>query len=127
MIRTTEIIPTLLEIGRVLPIAPRIEAGRRANGPKPLLEELRRRGQRAKRRGPVGRERLQRAIRWVDRCLPGGPNCYRRAMMEIALDRDAAAEPFRMGFRVAGENTSGHAWVGDGSAATERYDVQLEL
>src|SRR6476619_4980550 len=84
---------------RVLLLLPVVEVGRRRTGPKALLERFRRRGERADVRDAASRVRLMRAIFWVDRHMPGGANCYRRTLLEIALDRHAAAQPFRMGFR----------------------------
>jgi hypothetical protein len=44
--------------------------------------------------------------------MPGGENCYRRALVEIALDRGAAQEPVHFAFRSRGGHGSGHAWLG---------------
>jgi hypothetical protein len=114
------------ELGRVLAAVLEVEIGRHIMGPKPLLKKFRSRGARVRKRNPIDRARLRRAIGWVDaRCL-GGPNCYRRALLEVALDRGAAAEPFRMGLKAHGGVGSGHAWLGS-SQSTEGYDVELAL
>ena len=127
MIQAPDLPALVLELGRVLVALPRVEAGRRWRGPKPLLEKLRRRGRQAKRRGRAERARLRRAVGLIDRLMPGGPNCSRRALLEIALDRGAAHEPFRMGFRVGPASISGHAWLGAEGGPSEGYQVQLEL
>jgi hypothetical protein len=115
------------ELGRILLVLPGVEAGRRRRGPKPLLGSLRRKGSRGPLRTPPARARLQRAIEWVDQRFPGGPNCYRRALLEIALDRAAATEPFRMGFRLRDGSEPGHAWLGDRGGRAEDYDAVIVL
>jgi hypothetical protein len=117
----------LLELGPILLVLPGVEAGRRRRGPGPLLAELRRKGRRSRERDPAARARLQRAIGWVDQQFPGGANCYRRALLEIALDRGAAAEPLRMGFRVQREGEPGHAWLGNRGGHAEDYDAVVDL
>ena len=121
-----ELLPTLLEVCRVLGSLPRVESARRCQGPRPLLEGLRRRARSAPKRDPRGRERLRRAIRWVDAWIGGG-NCYRRSLLEIALDRGAAAEPFLMGFTLAGEQLSGHAWVAAEGSSQANYQFTVQL
>jgi hypothetical protein len=66
--------------------------------------------------------RLARAVRLVDRLFPSGPNCYRRALLEAALDAGAAHEPLMMGFRTVGGTCEGHAWLGSAEPQTA-YDV----
>lgn len=112
-----------------LVVAPFIEWGRRFRGPGLIVEQVRRRGERQARRDVARRRRLRRAIRLVDRFVvpwqPGG-NCYRRALMEMALDAGAAAEPLRMGLQAAATPGSGHAWLGD-EETSEHYDAILSL
>src|SRR5262249_44384489 len=100
-----------VEICRVLAVLPEVERGRRTRGPRPLVADLRRKARQARARSPRDRARLQRAIAWVDACFPGGGNCYRRALLEMALDRGAASEPLRMGLKAGGGRGSGHAWL----------------
>ena len=116
-----------LELGRVLAALPWVEIGRRIWGPRPLIEELRRIGERMSQRDASARNRLQRAIRWVDACLPGARSCYRQTLLEIALDRGAAAQPFRMGLNADGNLVSGHAWLGSRGRPDQHYDVEIEL
>ena len=127
MIRGRDLPIVALELARVLALLPRVEVGRLLWGPKPLVEKLRRVGQRAPQRDAPGRARLQRAIRWVDASLPDPRSCYRRSLLEIALDRGAAAEPFRMGLKADGDPVSGHAWLGSRRGTEERYEVEIEL
>jgi hypothetical protein len=45
--------------------------------------------------------------------MSGGGNCYRRALLEVSLDRGAAAEPLLLGFDMISEKLAGHAWLAD--------------
>jgi hypothetical protein len=114
----------LTDVVRVLRALPAVEIGRRTNGLAPAVARFRERGRSAPPRAPSGRARLQRIIRLVDRCMPGGGNCYRRVLLEIALDRGAAAEPVRFGLREHGGPSSGHVWLADRETGG-RYDAEF--
>jgi len=58
--------------------------------------------------------------------LPDGGNCYRRALLELALDPTAAAEPLVFGLKQGGGSGSGHAWLGD-ARGFETYDAEFRL
>jgi hypothetical protein len=73
----------------------------------------------------MGRTKLQRLIRFVDRLFPSGPNCYRRALIEIAMDAGAAAEPLHMGLQAEGGLNSGHAWLASSSDPSRSYDAEF--
>lgn len=120
------VIAQLAEVARVVRALPAVERGRRTLGPKPLLAELRERGKKAAARGPEDRARLRRAIGLVDALCPGKRNCYRRALLEIALDAGGANARFVMGFR-DGEALLGHAWLAGREEPQDRYDVRIEL
>jgi hypothetical protein len=79
------------------------------------------------RRGAVARRRLHRIISLVDRLLPRPANCYRRALVEIAMDAGAATEPLHFGLRAGGGKDSGHAWLGAQPAVGARYDAEFIL
>jgi hypothetical protein len=114
------------EFGCVLRALPRIELRRLTEGPAPLLRDLRAHARHRRRRSSDERQDLRRVIRWADAQFPGGGNCYRRSLLEIALDPDSASEPLVMGIRSAGGARSAHAWVGsdsDGGA----YDAIIAL
>jgi hypothetical protein len=83
-------------------------------------------GERRRELSEVERVRLRRAIALVDARLPGGGNCYRRSLLQIALDPEAAREPFFMGLHAAGGDRSGHAWVGE-AADGRSYDAVIRL
>jgi Transglutaminase-like superfamily len=117
----------LFEVARVLVALPRIELARATEGPAPLVKRLRAEGARQPRRDPGARIWLRRAIVSVDARLPGGGNCYRRALLEIALDSHAAEQPFFMGLSSAGGPNSGHAWLGSDSGPARRYDAIISL
>lgn len=127
MNRGVELAVTLLEVARVLANLGRIEAARRSLGPRPLLERLRHDARRAPERDAAGRRCLRRAIGWVDACLWGGGNCYRRALLETALDRGAAREPLAMGLSAEGEGVCGHAWLTEAQRGAASYDVTIRL
>jgi hypothetical protein len=106
---------------------PEVEWRRLNEGPAPAVANLRARGHRARRRTADARQRLRRLIAIVDRFLPGEPNCYRRALLEMSLDAGAAEEPLQMGLKVPGGPRSGHAWLGTSSTSPAAYDVQVDI
>lgn len=59
--------------------------------------------------------------------MPGGPNCYRRVLLETALDAGAAKEKIVFGLRAGGTLRSGHAWFSSRRDGDERYDVEIAL
>ena len=70
------------EVVRALAVVREAERLRLANAPERAVRAMRERGRLAKARGPIGRARLRRAIGWVDAAFPGGPNCFRRTLVE---------------------------------------------
>jgi hypothetical protein len=112
---------------RVLAILPHVELGRRKIGIRPLVSDLRIRGLRGRVRGIAERRDLQRVIGRLDAMMPGGGNCYRRTLLEIALDPAAAAAQLHLGLAAHGGSGSGHAWLGDASADANRYDVRIDV
>jgi hypothetical protein len=97
--------PFAVELARVLRHVRAIDERRTKDTPQRILDELRRRGATSKERGPIGRARLRRAIGWVDAMLPGGASCYRRVLLELALDAGAARETVVFGLDVG---STGH-------------------
>jgi hypothetical protein len=83
-------------------------------------------GVRSPIRDVAGRARLQRAIRWVDRTIFREPNCYRRLLVEIALDGGAATEKVILGFRAGGRAGSGHAWL-ETTPPVASYDALIAI
>jgi hypothetical protein len=77
-------------------------------------------------RSPAARIRLKRVIGAVDRRLPGGRNCVRRALLEMALDGGAARERFFAGLQTGGGPGSGHAWL-ESDPAPDRYDAVIAI
>jgi SAM-dependent methyltransferase len=110
------------ELARVIAALPRIERARRSLGPGPLVALVRRHAVGAERRDPASRARLRQVIAICDRLVPFGGGCYRRSLLEIALDAGAAEEPLLLGLR--GEE--GHAWL-QSSAPAERFDVTFDV
>jgi hypothetical protein len=118
----------LVEQLRVVIRIPRLEWGRQHQGPAPMLVWARRRGACCATRTVTERARLRRAISRIDAHMPGGGNCYRRALLEIALDPDAAAEPLFMGLHASGQPMSGHAWLGiEPRTVRKSYDAIISL
>lgn len=108
----------ILELARdsasVLLGAAVVERQRVTLGPRVAVQGARLRGEKARLRPEAGRRDLRRIIGFLDRRWPGGPNCYRRVLLEVATDAGAAREPVQMGLRASGGPRSGHAWLGAG-------------
>jgi hypothetical protein len=117
----------LAELAEVVIVGLRVDLSRTRRGPLRLLPELRARGSRCRARGPVDRSWLRKMIVLVDRFFPSGANCYRRALMEIALDANAAAEPLNLGLQAHGGPRSGHAWLAERRDETTPYDAEFSL
>jgi hypothetical protein len=96
---------TSAEVGRVVRLVREVDARRASGAPQEVLATMRARGASAEERGPIGRARLRRAIGWVDAFMPGGANCYRRILLESALDAGAARETVVFGLDVG---STGH-------------------
>jgi hypothetical protein len=62
-------------------------------------------------------------IAFVDRSFPSGANCYRRVLLEIALDSGAAREPIYFAFSAGGGPQSGHACLASDRVTLESYDA----
>lgn len=98
--REEEAAPLGVELARAARMLLVAERARQAASPEHAVRAMRERGRLAGRRGLVARARLRRAIGWVDAAHPSGPNCYRRTLMELALDAGAAEEPLVFGLDV---------------------------
>lgn len=103
----------------------RAESVKRRFDPRHAVRLFRAAGAGAPKRLPGDRVRLRRTIRLLDRVFPLGPNCYRRALVEIAMDSSAAAEPLHLGLNVSGRPT-GHAWLPP-ETPERSYEVELRL
>lgn len=104
-----------------------VERARWEEGPSALVSRLRERGLRAEPRSPAGRRRLARLLYHLDRLLHRHPNCYRRSLVRIALDRDAAREPFVLGLDLSAAAAKGHAWVEGTGEAGPGFDVEFRV
>jgi hypothetical protein len=113
----------LAELGRVLRVLPTVEWGRRHRGPARLLRSLRQLGRKQAPRSLEQRQRLRRVIGLVDRRFPDGGNCFRRVLLEVALDPVSAAEPVHLALREHGGVGSGHAWLGAVPDTQDVYDA----
>ena len=118
----------LVDLGRLLLVLPRVEWERRFRGPTSFIPNLRRRARYSPERSHAEREVLRRMIAALDARLPGGGNCYRRALLEMSLDAGAARERLHLGLRAHGGPGSGHAWLASwpDAADASSYDAVLE-
>ncbi len=117
----------VLDVLRAARLLGEVEEARWAEGPARLVERLRERGMRSKARTNESRRRLVRVIAHLDRWLMREPNCYRRALVRIALDRASAIEPFVFGLDLQASGPRGHAWVAGADDGAERFDVEFRL
>jgi hypothetical protein len=92
-------------------IEPGIDRSRLREGPKPLIERLRLQGLKRRTRGEAERSRLRYAIALAERLRRREPNCYRRVLMEIAMDGGAAREQVFLALQSGGGTGSGHAFL----------------
>ena len=115
-----------LEILRVLRSLPGTEFERRGGSLHNAVADARKKGANRPARSSTDRALLKRVISRVDRHLPGGGNCVRRALLEISLDSGAAGERLFAGFRTGGGAGSGHAWL-ESEAPTDRYDAVISI
>lgn len=117
----------LLETFRVTAVLPKVELMRCRLGTGRAIDRSRERGRHSPLRTPEARTDLQRVIRMLDRLMPSGPNCFRRVLLEVALDRAAAAERVMLGLNSGLVRRSGHAWLEAAGPTPERYDTQLSV
>jgi hypothetical protein len=114
--------PFVVELARAARTVRAAEAARASGSPDGAIAAMRARGRRTTRRGPVGRARLRRAIGWVDALVPSGANCYRRTLLELALDAGAAEETIVFGLDIG---RTGHVAFADREDAT--FDVAFAI
>jgi hypothetical protein len=110
------------EIVRTLRVVSEAEQLRLRNEPERAVRAMRERGRWRTKRGAVGRARLRRAIGWVDAAFAGGPNCFRRTLVEIGLDAGAAEETLVFGLDVG---RTGHVALKD--SEDSKFDVSFEI
>lgn len=115
--------PTLLlELVRALREIRRAEFLRMNRGPAEAVATQRARGRRRKARSETRRRLLRRAIVSVDARYPGGGNCFRRVLTELALDAGAADDRLVFGLDIG---RTGHvAFEGTEDAS---FDVAFAL
>lgn len=120
----------LLDLARLLLALPDVELHRRRSTPAKALADLRHRGMTGRHRTERERRRLRWMIGWADRFFPGGGNCYRRVLWQVALDPQAARQPVIFGVERGdgARSLSGHAWLsatdeGDG----DRFEARFSL
>jgi hypothetical protein len=110
-----------VEVARVTRLVRAVDVARKRETPDHVLAAMRARGLATnRRRGPIGRARLRRAIGWVDAL--GGASCYRRILLESALDAGAARETVVFGLDVG---RTGHVAFEDREERT--FDVSFAM
>jgi hypothetical protein len=117
---------TLWEITRVLLDVPQVERQRRNFSLHQAVGAARRRASTRNARSSEGRARLRRAIAIVDARLLNGPNCVRRSLLEMGLDRGAGGEKLLAGFVSGGGPKSGHAWL-ESERVLQHYDAVIAV
>lgn len=125
--RTRDLKRSVLEACEVILVSLAVNRARVERGPLYLVGELRARGATRLTRDDSERQRLRRLIAFVDRCFPSGENCYRRALVEIAMDGRAASEALHLGLRAHGGKDSGHAWLGVAKDRKTSYDAEFVI
>jgi SAM-dependent methyltransferase len=116
--------PLAIEMARVAMKFPLVDRVRRELGPKDAASAARRLGADAPQRDALGRAQLRKAIALCDRAVPRGGGCYRRVLLEVALDAGAAKETIRLGLHK--NERRGHAWL-DRVAPADAYDLTTSL
>ena len=114
------------DLARVLKVLPRVEASRRRQSVHGAVGLARRNAALRVTRSPDGRRRLRRAIFVADALVPGGRNCVRRSLLEIALDSGAANERVLAGFLAGGGRKSGHAWL-ESNPSGRSFDAVITI
>jgi hypothetical protein len=104
-----------------------IEQARLKLGPARAVAFARSRGSRRRSRDPRDRRLLRAMIARVDALMPGGPNCYRRALLEMALDACAAEERLHFGLSPGGGQGSGHAWLESWGEGAKAYAAEFVI
>jgi hypothetical protein len=116
----------LMEVVRVLGVVFAVESDRKHTSLHAAAKAARLRASGRWTRSLDERQSLRRAITLVDRRMPNGPNCLRRALVEMSLDAGSSRELLLAGFKAGGSAGTGHAWLESQSVA-ERYDAVIPI
>ena len=121
-----EAIALAADIARVMRVWGAVERDRVGLGTADAVARARGRGREVAVRGTRDRASLRRAIAIVDRRM-GPPNCFRRALLEMSLDRTSASETLHVEINDSSLPESGHArldsWPSDGRS----FDATIRL
>lgn len=116
----------LLDLARVARVLPGLEQARRWSGPPAALALARKRGSLSPPRlDQRSKQHVELAIRIVDRLL--GANCYRRVLLEVALDPANVVRSVHFGLDRDGGPGTGHVWLGSDASSEARYDAVFSL
>jgi hypothetical protein len=92
--------------------------------PKALLSLCRASGLQKRVRTPAERESLAWAACLFDAACPGRRGCYRRTMLQVAVDGGAAREAVVFGLDVG---RTGHAWLESEALAQKPFHVSFRI
>lgn len=112
----------VLELLRATREIRRAERLRMTRGPAEAVSLQRARGRKERARTGDGRRLLRRAIVSIDARYPGGGNCFRRVLVELALDAGAAGDRLVFGLDIG---RTGHVAFEGAEDAT--FDVVFAL
>jgi hypothetical protein len=117
-----------MQLVRLATTCCRIERERRKGNGAVALKMARSVGQFRRRRSPSGRLLLRRFLYQFDKVLPGS-NCFRRVLLEVALDSGSSAESVCFGVDTGANPFSGHVWIESDTASPslKTYDYVFKL
>jgi hypothetical protein len=111
------------DVARVVGTLPWVAWKIHRSGPSVIVSDLRREAKGKPRRDAAARARLRRIIQRCDRIVPSARGCYRRALVEMALDAGAAEERLLLGLE---GRWKGHAWLERVEPST-RFDAVVTV
>jgi hypothetical protein len=117
----------LADVARVAATLARVERDRLRLGIAEAVARARARGAGRPARPAASRLRLRRAVLAVDARLPGGANCYRRALLEMSLDGAAAGERLYLDLSLRGPSPNGHARLESWPEGGRLHDATFSL
>jgi hypothetical protein len=121
-----ELAALTLDVARVLLHLPLAEVLRRGMGPERAIGLARALGRRRRPRTPHERRVLRSVVSALDRKVPGS-NCYRRVLVESALDPGAARERVHFGLDRGAGPGSGHAWLDSDTSQAKQYEAVFSI
>lgn len=115
------------EAARVVAALARVERDRLRLGIAEAVARARARGASRPARPAASRLRLRRAVLAIDARLPGGANCYRRALLEMSLDGAAAGERLHLDLSLRGPSPAGHVRLESWAESRRLHEATFSL